>query len=137
MNKLTIYATGNERVTGDYNVSYYIVEKSDLFFDFLGRLLNEVVGMDDGSKKAHFFIKLIDSEEELTKKDINKLTDAHEKYESKGNRVDVFYGKERVFITFRKSREAREKFSEFVKKNAEWIKVEQTPMEYLGDFNAH
>ena len=53
------------------------------------------------------------------------MTDLHEKYENKGQRVDVFYGKNRVYLTLRKSREIRKKFSDFVKRTKEWVKVKE------------
>ncbi len=55
------------------------------------------------------------------------MTDIHEKYEKNQERVDVFYGKNRVYVTLRRSREMRKKFADFLKKTKEWIKVEKVP----------
>lgn len=125
MKKPTIYATGNERITGDYNVSYYVVEKSNEFLNWFGSLLTEVLEFSNGIFKANNTVKFIDNEEVVIKKEIKKMVDIHEKYEKNGSRIDVFYGKKRVFVTFRKSRDVREKFAEFLTKHAEWVEVEE------------
>jgi hypothetical protein len=135
MEKLTIYATGNERIIGDHNVSYYIIEKDKVFLDWLGDLLEQVLGMNGGKLKAKNYIKRLDNEEEqIIPKNIKKMKDVHERYDDKENRVDVFYGDKRVYLTFRKSRELREKFAKFVQTHADWVKIEQVSMEKLGSF---
>jgi len=135
MNKLTIYATGNERITGDYNVSYYVIEKNKMFLEWLGILLEEVLGIENGKHKAMFIDRFVDDGPiEIIQKRISKMKDLHEKYINKGERVDVFYGDKRVYVTFRKSREVREKFVNFVQKHSDWVKIEEMPMESLGAF---
>jgi hypothetical protein len=138
-----IYATGNETLRGDYNISYYIFEKDPLFLDWLGKLLAQVLDIDDGEQKAKFIVERKDNdkgewiEDKVYAKDINKMVDLHEKYENKCERVDVFYGHERVYVTLRKSKEIRKKFSDFVRKTKDWIEakeVKNMPM-YVQEFS--
>ena len=135
MDRLIIYATGNERITGDYNVSHYVIEKNKKFLMWLGALLEEILEIKDGMHKAMYLDRTRDDGPiEIIQKRISKMKDLHEKYINKGERVDVFYGDKRVYITFRKSREVREKFANFVQKHSDWVKIEEIPMESLSDF---
>jgi hypothetical protein len=125
-----IYATGNERLNGVFNISYYIVEKDDNFLVWLGRLLVEVFEIKDGERRAKFIFKNIENEDgaivetEIYAKEIKKMIDIHEQY---GNRVDLFYGKERVYVTLRQSEEVRKRFVKFVAKTREWIVIKEIP----------
>ena len=131
MSKPKIYATGNETLKGEFNISYYIFEKDETFLDWLSRLLVEVFEIHDGEQQAKFIVKRKDIEEddliedEIYIKEINKMIDLHEEYQNKKERVDVFYGKNRIYITLRKSKEIRKKFADFVKKTKDWIKIKQ------------
>lgn len=120
--KIKIYATGNENL-GKFNVSYYIIEKSNKFLDWLSKLVGEV--LNGKNMDVKYYVEYDEEDNEVIySKDIKKMTDVHEHYEDKNgkNRVDVFYGKERVYITFRKDKEMRKKFGRFLMKNTEWIK---------------
>jgi len=130
-----IYATGNQTIKGEFNISYYIVEKDKSFLDWLGKLLVEVLEIEDGQHKAKFVVTNEGHDgEEIYAKEIDKMIDLHEHYESSGyrgkeenksDRLDLFYGKDRVFVTFRKSRESREKFAQFLRKTRTWIEVKE------------
>ena len=137
MTKPKIYATGNENLSGDFNISYYIIEKDDNFLEWLGTLLKEVLirnldvpkvkkdklffSLDNKARKAtgthytrddivKFIVKETNDEhenptgKEIYLKDIRKMIDLHEHYGNKGDGVDLFYGKDRVYVTFRKSK---------------------------------
>jgi hypothetical protein len=129
--KPKIYATGNETLKGEFNISYYIFEKDKTFLDWLSKLLVEVFEIQDREEQAKFIIKRKDTEEgdwiedKIFIKEISKMIDLHEEYENKGERVDVFYGKNRVYVTLRKSRKVRKKFADFVRKTKDWIKIKQ------------
>ena len=129
--KPTIYTAGNETLKGEFNVSYYIFEKDNSFLDWLGKLLTEVFEVQYGEQLAKFIINRKDTEEgdwvedEILIKEIDKMIDLHEKYENKGERIDIFYGKNRVYVTLRKSQEIRKKFADFVKKTKDWIEVKK------------
>lgn len=133
MEKPKIYASGNETLKGEFNVSYYIFEKDESFLDWLGRLLVEVFEIEDGEWQAKFIVEKEEDErgvwieKGVYQKDIHKMIDLHEKYFNKGERVDVFYGKNRVYVTLRKSREIRKKFANFVLKTKDWIVAREIP----------
>jgi HSP20 family molecular chaperone IbpA len=125
-----IYATGNETLKGEFNISYYIFEKDSSFLDWLGELLEKVLEIENGKNLAKYIVKEKDDEgnwvsEEIYAKEIQKMIDLHEKYENKGERIDIFYGKNRIYVTFRKSREMRKKFAKFVLKTKDWIKISE------------
>jgi hypothetical protein len=131
--KPKIYATGNENIKGEWNVSYYIFEKDDSFLDWLGKVLSKILEIEDGEEVAKYIINRKDSkegdweEEEVYSKEISKMGDVHEKYESKnGSRIDVFYGDKRIYLTLRSSRKIREKFGKFVDETKGWIKIGST-----------
>lgn len=129
--KPKIYATGNETLNGEFNISYYIFEKDQTFLDWLSKLLVEVFEIRDGEQQAKFIIKRKNDDEgkwiedEVYIKEIIKMIDLHEKYQNKDERVDVFYGNNRVYVTLRKSKEIRKKFADFVRKTKDWIKVKE------------
>lgn len=128
MKKTKIYAAGNENIKGDYNVSYYIIEKDNNFLNWLSKALVQVLEIREGDKKARFIVKIIDDStnvEELILKDINQMIDLHEHYEKEGERIDLFYGKNRVYLTFRKSKECRKKFAKFLLNTKEWIDIKE------------
>jgi hypothetical protein len=127
--KSKIYATGNETLEGKFNLSYYIFEKDTKFLDWLGKLLVEVFEVENGENIAKF-IQISEGEESeqtIYIKDINKMVDIKETYANKkGDRVDLFYGLKRVYVTLRKSFDVKGKFAEFIIKSKEWIKIEET-----------
>ena len=55
--KPKIYATANETIKGEFNVSYYIIEKDKKFLDWLGELLVEVFEIENGESQAKLIIK--------------------------------------------------------------------------------
>lgn len=128
MEKPKIYATGNENLSGRFNVSYYIIEKDEKFLDWLGDLLVEVLDMQEGKTQAKFIVKRNDDDgnaEEIIPKNIHEMIDFHEHYEQKKERVDIFYGAKRIYMTLRKSKEMRKKFADFVQKTKDWVKVKE------------
>jgi len=136
MEKLKIYATGNERIKGDFNVSYYIIEKNKIFLDWLGNLLEDVLEIKGGKKDAKFWLNEQENDkgeiigEVYTEKKVSEMNDYHEKYFSKGNRIDLFYGDKRVFLAFRKDREMREKFAKFLIKQSKGISIKEVENQY-------
>jgi nucleoid-associated protein YejK len=119
-----IYATGNETLKGEFNISYYIFEKDKTFLDWLSKLLVEVFEIQNGEQKAKFIVKEKDRGiEEVYIKDINKMVDLHEKYSNKNDKIDIFYGNNKIYVTLRKSKEIRKKFTAFVRKTKDWIKA--------------
>lgn len=128
MTKPFIYATGNETITGENNISYYILEKDEKFLLWLQQLLHEVFG--GGETNATTILVSSDDEqgnftEERYKKDLDKMVDVHEKFINKGDRMDVFYGSKRVYVTLRQSKDIREKLARFIKRTRDWIKIKE------------
>lgn len=127
MTKPKIYATGNEFLKGEFNISYYIVEKNEKFLNWLGELLEEVFEIKNGKNAARIVEKEGENFERIIYlKQIDKMIDLHEHYENHGERVDVFYGKDRVYLTLRKSEEVRNHFAKFIRKTRSWIEVSET-----------
>ena len=118
MRKAKICAVGNE---GRFN--YIILDKNKDFFDWLALLLFESFGVYDvqkyeaADKKGNWVTR---------KKQIRNFTDKHESYTSKKARVDVFYGKKKVFIAFNTSLSGRAKFMEVLNKISVWKKPEKS-----------
>ena len=133
MNKSKIYGAGNETIKGEFNISYYILEKDEKFLDWLALLLKEVLEIEYPASAKFWILNNEDGSEELIPKDINKFFDYHERYSNKGERVDIFYGEKRVFVVLRKSREIREKFASFLLKTREWIKVDEFVMSEMRE----
>ena len=123
-----IYATGNETLEGKFNLSYYVLEKDTKFLDWLGKLLVEVFEIENGENIAKF-IQIGEDEESgqtIYIKDLTKMVDVRETYSNKtGDRVDLFYGLRKIYVTLRKSFDIKDKFAWFMIKNREWIKVEE------------
>ena len=133
MGKPTIYASGNETIKGEFSISYYIIEKDKKFLDWLGKFLEKILEIKEGDNKAKFIFKTEYDENEkpikdlLYAKEINKMIDFHEHYEDKESRIDIFYGKNRIYLTVRTSREKREKTGDFIIETKDWIKVKEVP----------
>ncbi len=139
MAKPKIYGSGNETFKGEFNFSYYVLEKDSSFLDWLGELLSKVFEIEDGEQQAKYIIERADDgksdwiKDKIYVKNVRKMIDVHEKYFPKGithpnttqGRIDVFYGRDRVFLTIRTSREKRKEVADFVRKSKSWIKVKE------------
>ena len=130
--KSKIYATANENLKGNFNISYYIMEKDDSFLDWLFKLLTNVIELSAGEADKAKFIRIAKEDkegniigEDVYKKNVEKMVDLHEKYENKNERIDLFYGKKRVYLTLRCSKKIRKKFADFIAKTKNWIKKEE------------
>ena len=115
MRKINVLGLGNQE-----EINWIIVKKEDGFFEWLNKILIETFGSVSPD---------VEYEETSSKKDkvitrkmkIEDCTDIHEYYDAEDNsRIDVFYGKEKVFIMVFTSLKNRknliknlDKFSEF------------------------
>ena len=61
MNNSKIYATGNENISGDYNISYYVLEKNEKFLNWLDKLVKEVLD-NKNRKNKDVYVKIIKKE---------------------------------------------------------------------------
>lgn len=121
MKKVRVIGVGNE---GRYN--YIIVRKNKDFFKWLAELLGSNFGVDDvenygyeQDKRGRWINR---------KKNINHFVDKHEgRYEGysghkDNSRIDVFYGKNDVFIVIDMSLQKRKKFMKKLNEISIWIK---------------
>jgi hypothetical protein len=114
--KTKIYGMGHEG-----RFTYIVVEKSKNFFDWLARLLYrsfktfDVDSYDFENKKGQWVTR---------KKQIKNFVDKHESYYLIGRteRVDVFYGRNRVFIAVSASSKSKKKFLDVLDEISEWKK---------------
>ena len=119
--KHKLFSTANQHINGDHNIAHYVVEKSPEFFNWLSKLLSQVFDIMDAESQVKF-LTLNDYDhvppiEKIIAKDINKMIDIRETYSSKeGDQINLFYGKERVYITFRENREKRLELGNFLSK---------------------
>jgi hypothetical protein len=126
-----IFATGNEIVKNKASISYYIFEKDESFLNWLGEVLTKILKIEEGTSKAKCIShELTDDAGKITNveiyaKDIKKMRDIHEHYENKTDRIDCFYGQNRVFVTFRKSEEKRNTLTKFIRETKEWVEVKE------------
>ncbi len=135
MVKGKIYSTGNETLEGKFNISYYVLEKDAKFLAWLSKLLVEVFEAENAENKAKFVQVKNESEteREVRIKDINKMVDIKETYSNTvGDRVDLFYGVNRVYVTLRKSFDTKNKFASFMTKSREWIKIEEVKKDLIN-----
>lgn len=99
--------------------NYITVEKNKNFFWWLRVFLEEgfnysgMVGVDDVETKKGWII---------VNKKIKDYTDTHEIYTVKNTRIDVFYGKEKIFITINTPVSNRQKFMKVLRKISIWKK---------------
>lgn len=138
MDKGKIYATGNETLKGEFNISYYIFEKNPDFLDWLGKFLTEVFEIENGEQQAKYVFERIDDEkgnwikDKIYIKNVKKMIDIHEKYfpqnpnsDANQDRIDIFYGKNRIYLTIRTSRDKRDRAGSFMRKSKKWIKLKK------------
>jgi hypothetical protein len=126
--KAKIYATGNENIK-NANISYYVLEKDKYFLDWLSKLLRNILDLD--SEKAKFILipgdtNKSNSQDKIYEKEVKKMIDIHEKYGEGNERADIFYGKNKVFLTIRTSKDKRKKLSDFIRKTKSWVNIKKT-----------
>ena len=114
MMKTKIVAVGNQE-----NFNYIIVNKNKTFFEWLAKLLWDSFEIGD--------VEIYESytkNKKLTtrKKQIKNYIDIHESYDNGNINLNVFYGKDKVFITFNASLEQRRRFIKNLDKSSNWAK---------------
>lgn len=113
MEKVRITGIGNQ---DEFN--FLIAEKNKDFFEWLGKVMyNSFEAMPD----VVTYLDDEDNYEKEKKKKIENYTDWHESFEAEGARIDIFYGKEKVFITVITSLKNREKLMGNLEKYSEFV----------------
>ena len=119
MLKARIIGMGNE-----CNFNYVIVRKNKDFFKWLSTLLKDSFDISYG-------VEYEEPHEDKNggwinrKKQIRYFVDKNETYRDKKSRIDIFYGKDKVFITINTSLSKRRKFIENLKKISIWKKTKK------------
>ena len=115
INKIKILGIGNKE---KYN--YIIIKKNKHFFKWLYNIL----------QNAFDYVPDLDKEEYIDKnnkfiskkKNITNYFDKHESHEFNNARIDIFYGKEKIFLTIITSLKNRKKIMDNLEKYSEFIK---------------
>ena len=104
--------------------TFVIVEKNRHFFNWLAHLLYrsfkicDVDTYDFENRKGKWITR---------KKQIKNFIDKHESYYVIGakERVDIFYGKDRVLITVNAPLRTKRKFLDIIEELSEWAKIKK------------
>jgi hypothetical protein len=116
MVKIKLYAIGNEE---DFN--YYIFDKKQEVFDILNKIFLIDFGIDWGLSHCDLG--------KNKKVNIEKYTDIHESDKNSELRIDLFYGKNKIYFTLICPLNLRMKFNESLFKYAVMpkpIKIKKT-----------
>lgn len=114
MKKIKICGIGNER---DFN--YWILEKNSDFFEILSRILYDAFGIIDDSIR---YDEYVGKKDRLIrrKKNIKTLIDKYERFQNEKARVELFYGKNKIFMSVYTSFPNRKKFIQVLEKVSIW-----------------
>jgi len=114
--KMTVLGMGNQ---GKYN--YFIVKKEKGFLEWLSKVYSE------GAMEVAYDVMLYEDVEiggktKSKKRNVVKIYDLHETYPtSETGRLDVFYGKEKIFLTLYASGSERKKFIKSLEKQSDFL----------------
>lgn len=115
MKKIKLYAIGNEN-----KLNYYIIDKKQKSIENIARLFSEIFKL-----YLDFHKEYEDTNGVWRSRKINleKIKDKHKSISnySNNNRIDIFFGEKRAFITISCSQTLRKKFNE------ELIKISKMP----------
>lgn len=99
--KTIIFGIGNHE-----NVNYLIVEKRKDFLEFINRLFASI---DNKINMEYYLTDYTKGKIKETKINVLKYTDYHESRQSSKIKLDIFYGKRRIFLTIQTSESTRSK----------------------------
>ena len=119
MKKLKICGMGNED-----KFNYLILDKNPSFFDILSSLLYKAFEIGDDSIVYDEYMNKND-DFVRRKKNINNFVDKYERFKNKQARVEIFYGKRKIFISVYTSLEKRKKFLDLLEDVSIWKKPEK------------
>lgn len=113
----------------DFNLNYIIIEKDKNLFKWLSNFFKNMSSSysetyDYHDKKGRYITR---------KKQLKDYIDVHENkwFMNKNTRIDIFYGKDKVFITFINLKEKyRKKLINNLNKTAVWKKIKK--IKYKG-----
>ena len=101
MKKIKLYAIGNE---GNFN--YYVFDKKNETIKTLAKLLSKIIKVD-------WHLHRTTKDQRQVKINFEKIKEHHESLKKKGktNRIDIFYGTKKIFITIHCPKNTRKKFN--------------------------
>lgn len=123
MKKIKLHAIGNGE-----NINYYIFDKKQDVAKVLSKIFENILGIfwrfdeEYKAKKGRWRIKKIN---------IEKFKDFHENHLGKGNRIDIFYGDKKMFVTIFCSEKLRLKFNVELSKISIMPKIKKFPIKKL------
>ena len=117
-NKIKIISEVNKN-----NYYSYILEKHQDFFPWLQGLIDK---LDPALGSALFSEKVSKSgKSKFIKKDIKKLIDVHEAYDSDDSRIDAFYGIKRIFLAIYIPSKLRKILISYIEDTTVWKKTKK------------
>jgi hypothetical protein len=114
--KVKILGIGNQ---GKFN--YLIFEKNLDFFEFLDSVLWKAFEIQDDSIIRKEYINKKDKFVRQ-KKNITHFIDKYERFQNKKARIEIFYGKKKIFMSVYTSSPNRRKFMKILENNCIWQK---------------
>ncbi len=112
MIKAKILGMGND---GIFN--YIIVNKNKSLFKWMSKLFRDSLEIEFYEYDEY---KNKKGEWTTRKRRMEEFTDKHESYGNKKAEIDIFYGKNKIFIMLRTSLEARKKLMKVLDKISSW-----------------
>lgn len=113
--KLKLYGVGNQ---GKFN--HLIIQKKQESFDLLRAIMKPLGIIPYGLDYDEYTNKK--GIPKIRKKKISKMIDVYSKFEGKKSRVEIFFGKNKIFISLFTSFKKREKMMDVLQKNTTWAK---------------
>jgi len=114
--KMTILGMGNQD-----KYSYFIVKKEKGFLEWVSKIYSGT----GTSVSDDVFLYEVDTPDGIVtrkKRDIMKLIDIHQAYSTEeSGRLDVFYGKNKVFLTLYASLDIRKRFIKHLESYTEFL----------------
>ncbi len=97
-----------------------ILEKAPFFFEWLKKILeNEAIDLTT----VDYEERISDTDKFVKrKKKLNEYTDKHDELESDDLRIDLFFGKRKIFITIHAKPKKKKQVLERIFDNSNWIK---------------
>jgi hypothetical protein len=123
MQKVRIFGSGNFKAAAG-SCSYLILEKSGGILEWLAELIEDVIGMEGARHDFRYKDEGIDDKGRpyVIENSLKEFQDAHSSYESKDARVDMFFGRKRVFMMIMCPPEVRKMITKMLDGTAEFVR---------------
>lgn len=118
--KIKLCGVGNQ---GKFN--HFIIQKKQESFELLRMIMKPLEIIPYGLDYDEYTNKK--GIPKIRKYKINKMIDKYAKFESKKARVEIFFGKNKIFVSIFTSFKNREKIMDVIQKNTTWVKRKIIP----------